>query len=147
MALRKRGEWWYGDSQADIREELTRVGRLNEYVPDHFADARCVCGGRTFRLQLDEGTAAVRVCTNSDCARSQPIGDSNEYLDDAELQECACPCGGKEFEITVGVQLYAGSEDVKWVYLGCRCVACGLTANYGDWKNELNGYREFLARV
>ena len=33
MALRKRGKYWYGDSQADIRDELTRVGKLNEYVP------------------------------------------------------------------------------------------------------------------
>jgi hypothetical protein len=63
------------------------------------------------------------------------------------LEECACPCGEEEFEITVGVHLYYGSEDVKWVYIGCRCVACGLTANYGDWKNEFNGYRDFLARV
>ena len=63
----------------------------------HFADARCVCGGQTFRLQLDEGTAAVRACPKPNCARSHPIGDSDDYLDDAELEECACPCGGEEF--------------------------------------------------
>jgi hypothetical protein len=147
MSLHRRGKWWYGDSQSDIRGELVRVGKLSGYVPIHFADTRCVCGGRSFRLRLDEGTAAVRVCPKTDCARSHPIGDSDEYLDDAEMEECACPCGGDEFEITVGVHLYADSEDVKWVYIGCRCVACGLTANYGDWKNEFSGYREFLARV
>jgi hypothetical protein len=80
MALRKRGKWWYGDLQADIRDELVRVGMLNVYVPTHFADARCVCGGRTFRLKLDEGTAAVRVCPKKDCAKSHPIGDSDDYL-------------------------------------------------------------------
>lgn len=147
MSLRKRGNWWYGDSQSDIRNELMRFGELNEYVPTHFADAGCVCGGRTFRLLLDEGTAAVRVCSKTTCASSHSIGDSGEYLDDAELKECACPCGGEEFEITVGVHLYAGTEDVKWVYIGCRCVACGLTANYGDWKNEFKGYQAYLARV
>jgi hypothetical protein len=147
MALRKRGKWWYGESQADIRDELVRVGKLNEYVPTHFADAQCVCGGRMFRLLLDEGTAAVRVCAKTSCAQSHPIGDSDEYLDEAELEECACACGGEEFEITVGVHLYADSEDVKWVYIGCRCVACGLTANYGDWKNEFEGYQAYLARV
>ena len=77
MALRKRGKYLYGDSQADIRDELVRVGKLNEYVPTRFADARCVCGGQTFRLRLDEGTAAVRVCPKPNCAQSHPIGDSD----------------------------------------------------------------------
>jgi hypothetical protein len=148
MALHKRGKWWYGDSQADIRDELTRVGNLNEYVPTQFADARCLCGGRTFLLRLDEGAgAAIRVCSNTCCASLHAIGDSNEYLDDAELEDCACPCGGDEFEITVGVHLYSGSDDVKWLYVGCRCPACGLTATYGDWKNEFIDYRKVLARV
>lgn len=31
-------------------------------------------------------------------------------------------------------------DDVRWLYLGCRCVTCGLTACYGDWKNEYPGY-------
>jgi hypothetical protein len=104
MALIKRGKWWYGDSQADIRDELTRVGTLNEYVPTQFADARCECGCRIFRLQLDETAgAAVRTCTA--CAAAHPIGDSDEYLDDAELEDCACACGKEEFEISVGVHL------------------------------------------
>jgi hypothetical protein len=64
MTLRKRGKYWYGDSQADIRDELTRIGKLNEYVPTHFVDARCRCGGVTFQLRMDEDEgAAVRICT------------------------------------------------------------------------------------
>src|SRR3954447_6630790 len=129
MALRKRGKWWYGDSQADIRDELTRVGKLNEYVPSQFADARCGCGSRTFRLRLDENEgAAVRVCTK--CEKEHPIGDSDEYLDGADLEECGCACGEEAFEITVGVSLYDGSDDVRWLYVGCRCPACGVTACY-----------------
>lgn len=62
------------------------------------------------------------------------------------MKECACPCGGKAFEVTAGVSLYDDGEDVRWLYLGFHCVACGLTAVYGDWKNEFNGYRELLAR-
>lgn len=147
MALRKRGNWWYGDSQADIRNELIRVGKLNRYVPTHFADARCVCGGRTFQLMLDEGTGAVRVCANTNCAHSHPIGDSAEYLDEMELEQCACPCGSEAFEITVGIHVYEDSQDVKWVYIGCRCASCALTANYGDWKNEFEGYEDYLSRV
>ena len=58
-----------------------------------------------------------------------------------------CFCRDNVFEITVGVSLYDDSEDVRWLYVGCRCPKCGLTGVYGDWKNEFNGYRELLARV
>lgn len=146
MALHKRGHHHYGENQADIREELLRYSKGNAYIAQHFADAICNCGGRQFRLAIDDNEgAAVRICPV--CNTEHPIGDSGEYLDDASLEECACPCGGEEFEITAGVSLYDDSEDVKWIYLGCRCPKCGLTATYGDWKNEFNGYRELLDRV
>lgn len=146
MALKKRGDHRYGESQADVRAELLRYSKANAYLAHHFVDAVCKCGGKVFRLSLDDNAgAAVRTCV--DCKNEHPIGDSDEYLEDAELEECACPCGNEEFEITVGVSLYRGSEDVKWLYLGCRCPKCGLTATYGDWKNEFNGYQKLLARV
>jgi hypothetical protein len=114
MGLRQRGEYWYGDSQSDIREELARFGTLNGPVPTQFADARCRCGGTTFRLQTDENEgAAVRVCTA--CASEHPIGDSDEYLEGAELEERVCLCDGDAFEITVGVSLYEETEDVRWL--------------------------------
>jgi hypothetical protein len=147
MALRKRGKWWYGDSQADIRPEIVRYSKKVGYTAEHFADAVCQCGSKVFALYLD-GTAGVasRVCTAC-AAEAHPIGDSAEYMDEAEEEECACPCGGEKFEITVGVSLYDDSEDVRWLYVGCRCPKCGLTAVYGDSKNEFNGYWDLLARV
>jgi hypothetical protein len=146
MGLTKRGEHRYGNAQVDIREELGRYSSANGYVAHHFADATCGCGSNLFRLSLDDTEgAAVRIC--GACATEHAIGDSDEYLDDAELEECACPCGNEELELTVGVSLYAESEDVRWLYVGCRCPKCGLTAVYGDWKNEFNGYRELLANV
>jgi hypothetical protein len=146
MALRRRGKWRYGDSQADIPGEILRYSKGVEYLAHHYADAVCGCGGKVFRLLLDDTQgAAVRRCVA--CNAEHPIGDSDEYMEEAELGECACPCGNEEFEISVGVSLYEGSEDVKWLYLGCRCPGCGLTAVYGDWKNEFIGYRELLARV
>lgn len=146
MALRKRGKQWYGDSQADIRDEMLRYSKENEYPTQHYADAVCKCGGRVFSLQMDEDAgAAVRKCVG--CLEEHPIGDSGEFLDEAELAEYGCLCDEKAFEITVGVSLYDDSEDVKWLYLGCRCPKCGLTGVYGDWKNEFNGYQELLAQV
>ena len=146
MPIQKRGNHSYGDNQADIREEIARYSVLNTYVADHFADSVCSCGSHVFRLLLDDTAgAAVRRCVS--CSAEHPIGDSKDYLEDAEVGECACPCGGEDFEITVGVSLYDDSEDVKWLYLGCRCPACGLVAVYGDWKNEFEGYRKLLAQV
>ena len=146
MALKKRGKYRYGDSQADIRVELLRYSKTNDYLAHHFADATCQCGSKLFRLALDDDAgAAIRTCAG--CKTEHPIGDSAEFLEEAELDECACPCGGEEFEITVGVSLYEDSEDVRWFYLGCRCAKCGLTAVYGDWKNEFNGSQELLSRV
>ncbi|MFO0808874.1 MAG: hypothetical protein U0746_09645 [Gemmataceae bacterium] len=146
MALRKRGKWRYGDCQADIRDEILRYSKRNEYLAHHFADAVCKCGGRLFVLRMDDTAgAAIRRCIA--CREEHPIGDSGEFLDEAELQMYECVCLENVFEITVGVSLYDDSEDVRWLYVGCRCPKCGLTGVYGDWKNEFNGYRELLARV
>src|SRR5437868_7896409 len=102
MALQKRGEWWYSDSQADIRDEILRYSQSVTYLAHHYANAVCTCGGKVFSLLLDctQG-AAVRVCAG--CKAEQPIGDSDEYLEEAELEEAACACGEDKFEITVGV--------------------------------------------
>ena len=146
MSLKKRGRHQYGDSQEDIRAEILRYSLKSGYLAHHFADVVCKCGGRVFRVLLDDNAgAACRTCES--CKLEHPIGDSDEYLEEADLGECVCPCGNETFEVTVGVSLYDGSEDVRWLYLGFRCPRCGLTAVYGDWKNEFNGYRELLARV
>lgn len=146
MALKKRGKFRYSDSQKDIRAEILRYSKENEYVAQHFADAVCQCGGRLFSVLLDENEgAAARTCIASN--HHHPIGDSEEYLDDAELGQCACPCEKETFEVTVGVSLFDDSEDVRWLYLGFRCPSCGITAVYGDWKNEFNGYKQLLAQV
>jgi hypothetical protein len=144
--LKKRNQSWYGDNQTDVREEILRYSTLNGYPAENFADASCSCGGQKFHLLLDdcEG-AAVRRC--SSCGTQHSIGDSDTYLRDAELEECGCPCGSDDFQISVGVSLYENTNDVRWLYLGCRCPQCGLTAVYGDWKSEFAGYDLLLQKV
>lgn len=145
MALQKKGKYYYGDSRRDIENELGRYSEGN-YLATHFAAAVCACEGQIFKLLLNEDVGvAIRRCVA--CQGEHPIGDSADYLEEAELEECECPCGENAFEITVGVALYAESEDVKWLYIGCRCVACGLTACYGDWKNEYENFRDFLKLI
>ena len=146
MALKKKGNYRYGDSQSDIHDELRRFSVLNGYEAIHFAGAVCMCGQKIFQLEMDESEGvAVRLCMA--CGKRHPIGDSDAYMGDAELEEYGCPCGEDQFEISVGVALYEASEDARWLYVGCRCVACGLTATYGDWKNEFIGFRALLERI
>ncbi len=54
MALQKKGGYYYGDSQTDIRDELRRYSKANGYEAVHFADAVCVCGRPLFQLLLDD---------------------------------------------------------------------------------------------
>jgi hypothetical protein len=147
MASLRRCKHWYDDAEADSRVELLLYSQLNGHAAQHFADLACTCGKRAFHLYLDDTVrAAVRVCTS--CGSEHPIGDSSEYLADAELLECMCPCGGDAFEITAGVSFYREDKlNVVWLYLGCRCPDCGLTACCGDWVTEFETYQELLARV
>ena len=146
MALEKRGRYYCGDTSEDLQQEMTRFSRLNEYVCDHFVNVVCTCGSSLFRLYIDEDAgAAVRVCSN--CKLERSIGDSDDYLDEAELKKCICLCDHEYFEISVGVSLYSNSDDVKWIYIGCRCPKCRILGVYGNWKCEYIGYRELLSRV
>ncbi len=146
MGITTRDNQSYGDSQTDIREELLSYSKGVTYLAEHFTDAKCPCGSTMFRLKVDDNEgAAIRACAS--CGTEQPIGDSGDYLEEAELEECECPCGNNAFEITAGVALYQDCEDVKWLYLGCRCPECQLTACYADWKNEYENYKELLEKI
>jgi len=145
MVLKKRGDNFFGENQSDIPEVLKTYSQ-NGYLTEHFQDAACSCGHKLFRLFVDDNEgAATRICEL--CKHEHPIGDSADYLEDAELEECECPCGHGLFEITAGVSLYSDSDDVRWLYLGCRCPKCGLTACYADWKNEFEGYQDLLKMI
>lgn len=144
MALKKRGKYWYGDSQEDIRGELVRYGKLDDEVPTHFQDVKCACGSITFALRIDgEEGAAIRRCKV--CDREHSICDGDEIASAAQLQSAECICGQDAFEITVGVSLQDSSEDVRWIYVGCHCPTCGMLGNYGDWPSESPDYRKVLA--
>lgn len=146
MALvRKRGKS-YGDEAADIEVEIRRYSELAGDPTTLYRSAACGCGNRSFRLLVDEAEgAAVRVCSR--CESQHPMGDSADYLAEATLEECECPCGNSALEIVVGVALYQDSEDIHWLYFGCRCPRCRLVAVYADWKNEYLGAEGYLSRV
>ena len=147
MTLRRKRGHSFGEDHADIHAEIRDHSIVNSYPAEHFANAVCAnCRHDVFRVVLDDAAGcAARICAS--CKSQHYIGDSAEYADEADLGECACPCTEELFQVAVGLHLYRESHDVKWLYLGLRCVACGLTAVYGDWKNEYEGYTKLLALV
>jgi hypothetical protein len=153
MTIRKRGKFWYGDSAADIRQVLANDYRKS-YPPTVFADAVCECGGRVFSLEVVEDYGEVtwfcKTCTAMYLFHDQEINGYYEGEADCEGEDCLCPCDQRRtsyFEITVGAALYEDSEDVRWLYIGCRCVACGLTACYADWNRVDLPYPRLFANM
>ena len=86
------------------------------------------------------------VCTS--CNEQCVILNSEDYVEDAEFYQSVCSCDAEEFEILVGVSLYPSevglSDNVRWVYIGCRCPKCNLVGCYADWKNEYSGYESLF---
>ena len=143
MALVKKRKYWYGDSREDLLEEVRRYSTGNTYVATRFASPKCGCGGVTFKLASDEEQgAAKRTC--SACGAEHLMGDSKDYADEAEFENHLCICDGEEFELAPGVALYTESNDVRWFYVGCRCIRCNLVGVFVDYKCEAGDADDFL---
>jgi hypothetical protein len=139
VVLERRGEYWYGDSAADIRALLARDRPGSDPVVV-FEDAICDCGGKVFSVQIDdEYHEAAWFCRDCDAQylfHTRNIDGFYEGDPEADTECCNCPCtdrGGSYFEITVGASLYEPSDVVRWVYIGCRCVACRRTGYLAEW--------------
>ncbi len=76
---------------------------------------------------------ARRTCVA--CGGQEFIADSADYwLDDPKADYyCACRCGKEEFAAAVGFSLREDG-DVRWIFVGLRCLECGLLGVYEDWK-------------
>ncbi len=117
---------------------------LVEYVKDFRAGGHRIdtviesvcagCGGRVFEIGVDDEVGcAERLCVA--CDDSVLIADSADHWPEADPVQCECPCGGTEFAIAVGFAPVAdGSDDVRWVSVGLRCVRDGMPGVYTDWK-------------
>jgi hypothetical protein len=153
MALQQRGDYWYGDSASDIRVLLS-MDRPGSDPITVFADAVCECGGRVFTLQLDdeyqEAALFCKACDSQHLFHTTNVDGYYEGHPEADTEWCGCPCtkrGATYYEITLGASLYDGSDDVRWVHIGCRCVACGLVAFYASWHRIEIPYQTLFARL
>lgn len=132
MTIDKSGQWWRGTEAADIEEYLGAFSASN-YPVARIVHARCAkCDGSVFSIRIDDDEGcAQRTCVN--CGDHHLMLDSNESIEDANLDDAACPCGNESFEAAVGFA-HTGSGDIKWVYLGLRCTADDVLGVYTDWK-------------
>ncbi|MEW4455671.1 hypothetical protein AB1L30_23590 [Bremerella sp. JC817] len=131
-----------------LKSQIIEYSIENEYEATQFATAKCdVCSGDVFEVLMNEEEGiACRVCEK--CDTEHGIGDSDSYVDEVEeIFDMICTCDGTHFQVMAGVSLYDDSDDVRWFYLGCKCVACGLSGVYGDWKSEYQGYQALLNNV
>lgn len=93
------------------------------------------CQANEFRLEFDdEQGAAKRTCAK--CGAEHLICDSDEYWDDASPRKWKCVgrCKSKAVNLCVGFAMLGGNEDVRWLYVAARCLACGTLGCYCDWK-------------
>lgn len=146
MTISRKSGYWFGTDDSDVQAEIVRYSKLNVYEATHFARAACQCGSDSFKLESDEEAgAARRICAA--CGESKLMGDSAEYVADANLDNHICVCDHEVFGITSGVALYPDSNDVRWYYIGCRCRACDLIGVFADWKSESGDATVFLAET
>ena len=146
MTLTRKGQYWYGTSLEDLQASIVDYSKANQYEATAFASSQCTCGSRLFTLESDdvEGVARRTCCQ---CRSSAFMGDSGEFAAEAQLERHVCVCDAAAFELQVGVALYAGSSDIRWAYIGARCVACTLVGVFADWKCNGGDAAAFLANT
>lgn len=132
VTVDKSGQYWRGEDLADLAEYL-RAFQAGGYRVVDVAESVCAgCTGRAFRvLADDEEGCALRICVT--CAASVYIADSAEHAQDADLRPCECPCSRDTFATAVGFARRP-SQEIRWISIGLRCLACGTLGAYADWK-------------
>ncbi|MEU5784580.1 hypothetical protein [Micromonospora lupini] len=131
-----------GDNFTDLADYLREyqpggypVAQLKEMVCEQ-------CGGKTFAVLADDeaGCAQARCLT---CGDDVLIADSSDHWQDADPEECACPCGGETFQVAVGFALRADGE-VRWISVALRCTQDGTLGVYTDWKIDYTPSQHLL---
>jgi hypothetical protein len=142
LALKQRGQYWYGSNGDDVWAYFQWWTRQDPAT--HHRQAICACGSAVFRVDHendDDGPA--RTCLA--CSRHHVMLRANQVFDwdDAEPYECLCE--GHEFEVYGITVPYSDDPDsADWFYLGMRCVKCGCLGCYKELHVRASDYREEL---
>ena len=133
MSIDTSGKWWKGSTPEDIGEYLHALSS-SSYPTSEFRLSRCRCGETIFHLEVeqDEGVAK-RSCAK--CRAEYLICDSAEnYEPGMKLRKFKCVCKAALANVGVSFALYEGSEAIRWLWVGHRCVSCGVLGSMAEWK-------------
>ena len=134
MAIDKTGKYWNGNCGEDIIEYLNGYSESEVSRAVIVKCSQCEATAFTFKIDNDEGAVEV-TCTS--CKNKQLLLDSEEYWEDCEPTKVKCSvCKNSQHNLAIGF-VYRESEEigrsVKWIYIGSRCIKCGVLGSYGDW--------------
>jgi hypothetical protein len=146
MAIDRSGKWWKGSGPADLDEYLA-VSTEDTYPVVTTVHASCQdCGSGAFRVRFDaKESCAERTCAA--CGRRAFMLGSREHVEGAALEPAACPCGGDSFNVAAGFAVREDPSDVKWVYLGLRCIRDGVLGCCADWKIDYSPSAHLLDTI
>jgi hypothetical protein len=130
MVIDKSKEYWHGDRAEDIIEYLNEY---SENEIDKTVIVKCKqCGSDVFTFNIDaDGGVIEATCTA--CKQKRLLLDSEDYWEESEPENAKCLCKKNQHNVAVGF-VHRETGDVKWVYIGNRCVSCGMLGSFGDWK-------------
>lgn len=115
----------------DIRQEIERYSAENGFPANDFEPLVCDCGCEEFTLFSDaRGGGALAVC--AECEMNLSIYDSADFIED--IGQNICECGHDRLYLMTGMAHYPDTVDVRWVYVGAKCTACGLVGVFVDWE-------------
>lgn len=147
MALKKKGNYWYGDSVDDVWRYFVWYTRESPEQVKHCRQAVCKCGGTVFVVAGGEEEQLQRTCV---ACETEVVFFAKERSrrpkprPDLPLIECICY--GEEFEV-VGVTKPFGCRSpttAHTFYLGMRCVECGCLGEYASWHPRYNDAEAYL---
>jgi hypothetical protein len=144
MAIHTLDQWWYGTESEDIRAYLEALSKRS-YAVHQFRLARCGCGSVEFAVEVDDPAGVARR-TCKGCGRQHFICDSGEFWDEADPKVWKCNCGSTTANVGVGFSLYDDGE-IKWLFVGLRCVQCGMLGSVAGWKIGYSPSLHLMDRV
>ncbi len=133
MAIDRSGKWRVGKTPEDLQEYLEAVSE-DSYPIHEFRLARCDCGSLEFRLDAsDEDGVARRTCAV--CRQKHFLCDSEENWSDSKTRRWRCTeCKSRVANVAAGFALTEDRQAIYWLYVGERCVGCGVLGCLTSWK-------------
>lgn len=119
-----------------------RRWKKHSYPINHYVSLRCSCGTDEFAVRADpqEGACETKCVA---CKRTRFVADSEQYAGQATMKGVRCECKAQRFQVGVGFWRDTKKE-VRWIFVGARCVACDLLRAVADWKIDYTPSRHLV---